>query len=69
MKLYEHQKQALTETKNFNKVAYYHDMGLGKTFTGSEKMLSFNTKINLIVCQKSKINERNFTLWKKDLRN
>lgn len=57
IELYQHQKNALVETKNFNKVAYYHDMGLGKTFTGSEKMISFNTKMNLIVCQKSKIDD------------
>lgn len=57
MKLYEHQKNALNETKEQNKVAYYHDMGLGKTFTGSEKLMQLNEKINLIVCQKSKIND------------
>ena len=30
-------------------------MGLGKTFIGSEKMHSLNSRINLIVCQKSKV--------------
>lgn len=55
--LYEHQKQALLETSNLNRVAYYHDMGLGKTFTGSEKMIQLDTKVNLIVCQKSKIKD------------
>jgi superfamily II DNA or RNA helicase len=39
MQLYEHQKQALKQTKDFNRVAYYLDMGLGKTFVGSEKMV------------------------------
>lgn len=29
MKLFPHQKQALDETKQFNRVAYYLDMGLG----------------------------------------
>lgn len=29
MNLYEHQIKALNETKNYNKVAYYLDMGLG----------------------------------------
>jgi SNF2 family DNA or RNA helicase len=38
-------------------VAYYHDMGLGKTFTGSEKMMQLGAKVNLIVCQKSKIDD------------
>lgn len=32
-------------------------MGLGKTFIGSEKLIQLNEKINLVVCQKSKIND------------
>lgn len=55
VKLYEHQKKALELTKDKNKVAYYLDMGLGKTFVGSEKMVQLGSKINLIICQKSKI--------------
>ncbi len=55
--LYPHQQQSLDETKNFNRVAYYHDMGLGKTFTGSEKMKQLNTPYNLLICQKSKIDD------------
>lgn len=35
-----HQQKAIEATAQFNKVAYYHDMGLGKTFTGSEKLMS-----------------------------
>ena len=57
IKLYEHQEQALNATKNLNKVAYYLDMGLGKTFVGSEKMLQLGSKVNLVVCQKSKIED------------
>lgn len=57
MQLYEHQKQALEQTKDFNRVAYYLDMGLGKTFVGSEKMVQLGTDTNIIVCQKSKIND------------
>ena len=57
MKLYKHQEEALERTKNFNKVAFYHDMGLGKTFTGSEKMRMLDANVNLIICQKSKIND------------
>ena len=57
MKLYKHQEEALERTKNFNKVAYYHDMGLGKTFTGSEKMRVLGANVNLIVCQKSKVGD------------
>ena len=40
MKLYPHQTEALTVTKDYKRCAYYHDMGLGKTYTGSEKMRS-----------------------------
>lgn len=54
MELYPHQEEALIQTKDFNRVAYYLDMGLGKTFVGSEKAMSLNKDI-LIVCQKSKI--------------
>lgn len=39
---------------DFNRVAYYLDMGLGKTFVGSEKLKSFGTKQKLLICQKSK---------------
>lgn len=54
---FKHQKQALDETANNNKCAYYHDMGLGKTFTGAEKLHQLNAKVNLVICQKSKIND------------
>ena len=56
MKLFPHQVRALEETKDKNRVAYYLDMGLGKTFVGSEKAASFSQKI-LVVCQKSKIRD------------
>ena len=55
--LYNHQKKALENTKNHNRVAYYLDMGLGKTFVGSEKLHDLGEKMNLVVCQKSKIND------------
>ena len=55
IKLYPHQERALKATENLNRVAYYHDMGLGKTFTGSEKMMRLGAKVNLLICQKSKI--------------
>ena len=32
-------------------------MGLGKTYTGSEKMMQLGASINLVVCQKSKIDD------------
>lgn len=52
-----HQAQALELTKNRNRVAYFHDMGLGKTFTGAEKMVRLGATINLVICQKSKIQD------------
>lgn len=57
MKLFPHQSDALERTKGFNCVAYYHDMGLGKTFTGSEKMMSYDNRVNLVICQKSKVDD------------
>jgi len=55
--LYKHQADELEATKNMNKVAYYHDMGLGKTFTGAEKLIQLGAKVNLVICQKSKIDD------------
>lgn len=55
MELMEHQKQALQDSKGLNRVAYFWDMGLGKTFIGAEKLIQMHTKKNLVVCQKTKI--------------
>ena len=44
-------------TKEQTHVAYYHDMGLGKTFTGAEKLCQLGKSLNLIICQKSKITD------------
>lgn len=49
--------EALGQTKDQNRVAYYLDMGLGKTFVGSEKMKQLGAKVNLVICQKSKIDD------------
>ena len=57
MELYEHQKRALQATADRNRCAYYLDMGLGKTFVGSEKMMQLDARINLLVCQKSKVQD------------
>ncbi len=57
LNLYNHQKQGLEDTKNFKKVAYFWDMGTGKTFVGSEKMKIFNNNTNLLICQMSKIKD------------
>ena len=69
MKLYPHQIEVLKHTENKNLVAYYLDMGLGKTFVGSEKMLQLNKRVNLVICQKSKVNDwvEHFRKYYKDI--
>lgn len=57
MRLYPHQSEALAQSKNLNRVAYYWDMGLGKTFVGAEKLMQLNADSNLVVCQKSKVQD------------
>lgn len=52
-----HQKAVLAQTKDYQRVAYYLDMGLGKTFLGSEKFHHIGSPFALVVCQKSKIED------------
>lgn len=56
IKLYDFQLAALTATAARNRCAFYLDMGLGKTFVGAEKAVSFGGNI-VVVCQKSKIDD------------
>ena len=55
--LFQPQQKALDLTEGHNRCAYYLDMGLGKTFVGSEKMMKLNKRINLVVCQCSKVQD------------
>ena len=57
IQLFPHQQKALDLTANHSRCAYYLDMGLGKTFVGSEKIMALHTRINLVVCQHSKIQD------------
>ncbi len=57
MKLYQHQIESLQQTEGRDHVAYYLDMGLGKTFVGAEKIAQLGAKKNLLICQKSKIQD------------
>ena len=57
MNLYPHQKEALELIRNKNRCAVYYDMGLGKTYIGSEKMVEIGSPVNLVICQKSKIQD------------
>lgn len=56
IKLYEHQKDVLQQTACKNKVAYFLDMGLGKSYVGSVKATSFDNPI-LVVCPKSLVQQ------------
>jgi SNF2 family DNA or RNA helicase len=57
MKLFPHQVDGLKQTEGHDNCALYWDMGLGKTFGGSEKMATYDNRVNLIICQKSKVND------------
>lgn len=57
VKLFAHQQKALDLTAAHNRCAFYLDMGLGKTFVGSEKALKLNSRVNLLICQHSKIQD------------
>lgn len=57
MKLLPHQLDVLEQTKDCDHVAYYLDMGLGKTFVGAEKLKQIGNEVNLVICQKSKIKD------------
>lgn len=53
--LYEHQQKVMKQIRPYNRCAVYVDMGGGKTFIGSEKMKELGKKVNLVICQKSKV--------------
>lgn len=55
IRLYEHQKTILEQVRPFNRCGIYVDMGGGKTFIGSEKMMELGATVNLLICQKSKV--------------
>ena len=55
--LFPHQIEVLKNSETQNRVGYFLDMGLGKTWVGSEKLHSFKTEYNLVVCQKSKVQD------------
>lgn len=57
MNFFPHQVTALDETKSFNHVGYFLDMGLGKTFVGAEKVIQLGSPVNIVICQKSKVDD------------
>ena len=54
--LFEFQKAVLDSTAERNRVGYYLDMGLGKTFVGAEKSARLGIDV-IVVCQKTKIED------------
>lgn len=56
IKFYDFQRDILASSTKQNKVAYYLDMGLGKTFVGAEKAVQLGKPV-LCVCQKSKVDD------------
>lgn len=57
IELFDHQKEALEQTAGKQNIGVYYDMGLGKTFIGSEAMKRYGCEWNLVICQKSKIQD------------
>lgn len=57
IKLYQFQEDGIKAAEGKNRIAYYWEMGTGKTFVGAETLHRWNANINLIVCQKSKVND------------
>ena len=58
MELFGYQKAALERVAGRHDCAFYHDMGLGKTFTGAEKLMRDRCWSKaLVVCQKSKVHD------------
>ena len=57
MNLYPHQQKILDASKEMRKVAYFLDMGLGKTYLASEKIKTIPLEEHIVVCQKSKVDD------------
>ena len=57
LELLPHQIEALAALFGLDFVAFYHDMGTGKTFEGAEQAMRYGNPVILVVCQKSKIRD------------
>ncbi|WP_043610567.1 hypothetical protein, partial [Cellulomonas carbonis] len=55
--LYPFQVKGLERMHDCNKVAFYWDMGLGKSLVGITKAQSLGASRVLLVCQKSKLDD------------
>lgn len=57
IKLHPHQERAIKQADNRERVAYYLDMGLGKTFVASEQAKLYDNDVTLVICQNSKVSD------------
>lgn len=57
IKLHPHQERAIRQANNRERVAYYLDMGLGKTFVASEQAKLYKNDVILVICQNSKVSD------------
>ena len=57
LELMPHQKEALEKLKNYDSCAIGYDLGLGKTFLGSEQLKHYDNITNLVVVQCSKVKD------------
>lgn len=57
IKLHPHQIRAIKQANNRERVAYYLDMGLGKTFVASEQAKLYDNDVILVICQNSKVSD------------
>lgn len=49
--------RAIKQANNRERVAYYLDMGLGKTFVASEQAKLYENDVILVICQNSKVSD------------
>lgn len=57
LELMKHQETVMQQIKEFDNVGLFLDMGLGKTFVGSEKLKEYGTSENMLLCQKPLIKQ------------
>ena len=57
IKLHPHQVRAIKQANNRERVAYYLDMGLAKTFVASEQAKLYQNDVILVICQNSKVSD------------
>ena len=63
MKLYDFQREGIERVSGYRNAAFYWDMGLGKTFVGTEMLKRWGGGVSLVLCQKSKVSD-----WEEHIR-